>query len=216
MDDEVDSMTQNKRATEAKFRENAKRVKTYHAADWGGYNVNFLVTGTGDAQDVPQFLKQLDALSVFPITRHDIIAQLTSNLKTLKSKNELLIAQQAKLEHSAYNLSFPEHDVITITNNQSLSQVISCPFQMPILHRAITESPSLNPYPGFGFEDIVKHLAKYNEATLCVYDYFLSQPSQRTRSITVSEILECIQSEHNSRPCQTVTGTQGTYVSIWG
>ena len=68
------------------------------------------------SQDVPRFLKQLDALSVFPTTRIDIIAQLTSNLRTLKSKNELLIQQQSKLEHSAHTLIFPKHDVITITN----------------------------------------------------------------------------------------------------
>ena len=88
--------------------------------------MNLLVPGTGDAQDVPQFLKQLDALSVFPTTRQDIITQLTSNLTTLKSKNELLIAQQAKLEQSAYNLNFSEHDVITITDTPSLDQVFSC------------------------------------------------------------------------------------------
>ena len=35
MSDEVHSTTQTKRATEAKSRENAKKVKTYHAADWG-------------------------------------------------------------------------------------------------------------------------------------------------------------------------------------
>ena len=63
--------------------------------------MNFPIPSTGDAQDVPQFLKQLDALSVFPTTRLNIIAQLTSNLATLKSKNKLLIEQQSKLEHSA-------------------------------------------------------------------------------------------------------------------
>ena len=189
-----DSTIQTKRATEAKSRKTAKRVKTYHAAGWGDYNVNFAVPGAGGAQDVPQFLKQLDALSIFPTTRQDIIAQLTSNLKTLKSKNELLIEQQSKLEHSAYNLNFPEHDVITITDTQSLDQVMSCPFRMPILHRATKEHPSLNPYPSFGIEDFLKHLAKDNEATLCVYDYSMFQAHQRTRSTTVSELLECFQS----------------------
>ena len=66
MDMEAHSTAQAKRKIEAKSRENAKRVKTYHAADWGDYNVNFPVPGTGSAQDVPQLLKQLDALSVFP------------------------------------------------------------------------------------------------------------------------------------------------------
>ena len=47
MDDEV-GLT-----TEAKSLENAKKVKTYHAADWGDYNMNFLIPGTGTAQDVP-------------------------------------------------------------------------------------------------------------------------------------------------------------------
>ena len=211
MGDKVDSITQKKRATEAKSRKNAKRVKTYHAVGWEDYNVNFAVPGTGGAQDVPQFLKQLDALSIFPTTRQDIIAQLTFNLKTLKSKNELLIAQQAKLEHLAYNPNFPEHDVITITDNQSLNQVISCPFRMPILHRATTEHPSLNPYPKFGIEDFLKHLAKDNEASLCVYDYSISQPSQRTRSTTVSELLECFQSEHNSRPLNFLDIENRTY-----
>ena len=206
-----DSTTQTKRATEAKSRQNAKKVKTYHAADWGGYNVNFLVSGTGGAQDVPQFLKQLDALSVFPTTRQDITAQLTSNLKTLKSKNELLIAQQAKLEHSAYNLNFSEHDVITITDAQSLDQVMSCPFRMPILHRATMEHPSLNPYPNFGIENFLKHLAKDHEATLYVYDYSISQACQRTRSTTVFELLECFQSEHNSRPLNFLDIENRTY-----
>ena len=93
MSDEVDLTTQTKRATEAKSREKAKKVKTYHAADWGDYDVNFPVVGTGGVQDVPRFLKRLDALSVFPTTRQDIVAQLTSDLRTLKSKNELLIQQ---------------------------------------------------------------------------------------------------------------------------
>ena len=101
MNDEADSTTQTKRATEAKSRQNAKKAKIYNAADWGDYNVNFLVPGTGGAQDVPQFLKQLDTLSVSPTTRQDIIAQLTFNLRTLESKNELLIQQQSKLKHSA-------------------------------------------------------------------------------------------------------------------
>ena len=195
-----DSTTQKKRATEAKSKQNAKRVKTYHAADWRDYNVNFLVPGTGGAQDVPQFLKQLDALSVFPTTRQDMISQLTSNLRTLRSKNELLMAQQAKLEHSAYNLNFPEHDITTITDAQSLDHVISCPFRMPILYRATTEHPSLNSYPSFGIEDFLEHLAEDNKATLCVYDYSISQACRRTHSTTVSELLECFQSEDGDRP----------------
>ena len=69
MSDKVNSTTRTKRATEAKSRENAKKVKTYHAANWGDYNVNFLIPGTDGAQNVPQFLKQLDALSVFLIIR---------------------------------------------------------------------------------------------------------------------------------------------------
>ena len=59
MGDEVDSTTQTKRATEAKSRENAKKVKTCHAADWGGYNVDFLLPGSSGAHDVLRFLKQL-------------------------------------------------------------------------------------------------------------------------------------------------------------
>ena len=98
MDKEAHSTSQTKRMIEAKSREIAKKVKTYHTADWGDYNVNFSVPGTGCVQDVPQFLKQLDALSVFPTTRQDIIAQLTSDLRTLKSKNELLVEQQSKLQ----------------------------------------------------------------------------------------------------------------------
>ena len=35
MSDQIDSTTKTKRAIEAKLRENAKKVKTYHAADWG-------------------------------------------------------------------------------------------------------------------------------------------------------------------------------------
>ena len=53
MSDEVDSTSQTKRTTEAKSRKNAKKVKTYHTTDWGDYNVNFLIPGTGGAQDVP-------------------------------------------------------------------------------------------------------------------------------------------------------------------
>ena len=51
MGDDVNSTTQTKRATGAKSRKNAKKVKTYHAADWGDHNMNFLIPGTGDAQD---------------------------------------------------------------------------------------------------------------------------------------------------------------------
>ena len=92
----------------------------------------------------------------------------------LKLKNELLTAQQSKLEHSAYNLNFPEHDMITITDTQSLEQVISRPFWMPILHQAITQLPSLNPYSSFGIDDFLKHFARNNEATICVYNYSIS------------------------------------------
>ena len=173
--------------------------------------MNFLVPGTGGAQDVPQFLKQLDALSVFPTTRQDIIAQLTSNLRTLKSKNELLIAQQSTLEHPAYNPNFPEHDVITITDAQLLDQAIGRPFRMPILHRAIAEHPSLNPYPGFGIKDFLKHLAKDNEATLCVYDYSIPQACRRTRSTIVSELLEFFQSEDGGRPLNFLDIENRTY-----
>ena len=55
MSDEVSSTTQIKHATEAKSRQNAKKVKTYHAADRGDYNVNFPVPGTGGAQDIQDF-----------------------------------------------------------------------------------------------------------------------------------------------------------------
>ena len=75
------STTQTKRATEAKSRQNAKKDKTYHAADRGDYNVNFPVPSTDGAQDVPQFLKQLGALLVFLTTRLNVTTELTSNLK---------------------------------------------------------------------------------------------------------------------------------------
>ena len=64
MCDKLDSTTQMRPATQARPRENAKKVKTYHATNWGGYNVSFLVLSTDGAQDVPRFLKQMDALSV--------------------------------------------------------------------------------------------------------------------------------------------------------
>ena len=41
---------------------------------------------------------------------------MLSNLKTLKSKNELLIQQYAKREHPANDLNFPEDGLIAITN----------------------------------------------------------------------------------------------------
>ena len=66
MDDEVYSTTRTKRAIEAKSRRSANKVKTWHAADWGDYNVDFLASVNGSVQDVPRFLKQLDAFSVFP------------------------------------------------------------------------------------------------------------------------------------------------------
>ena len=74
MDKEAHSTTQTKRTIEAKSREIAKRVKTYHTADWGSYNVDFLLPGISGAHNVLRFLKQLDALSVFPNTRPAIIA----------------------------------------------------------------------------------------------------------------------------------------------
>ena len=46
MSNEVDSTT---RAIEVKSRENAKKVKTYHTADWGDYNMSFMVYGSGSA-----------------------------------------------------------------------------------------------------------------------------------------------------------------------
>ena len=70
---------------------------------------------------------------------------------------------------------------------------------MPILHRATTEHPSLSPYPGFGIKGFSSHLARDNEATLCVYDYSILQVSQRTRSMTVTELLECFKSEDDGR-----------------
>ena len=56
--------------------------------------MNFPVVGIDSAQ--------LDTLSVFPTIRQDIIAQLISNPRTLKSKNKLLVEQQTKLKHSIY------------------------------------------------------------------------------------------------------------------
>ena len=211
MDKEAHSTTQTKRMVEARSREIAKRVKTYHTPDWGSYNVDFLLPGTSGAHDILQFLKQLDTLSVFPNTRPAIIAQLTSDLRTLKSKNELLVEQQSKLEYSAYNLNFPEHDVITITDASSLEQALSCPFRMPLLHRATTEHPSLNPYPGFVIKDFLSHLARDREATLCVYDYSISPASQRTRSTTVAELLDCFQSEDSGRPLNFLDIENRTY-----
>ena len=61
--------------------------------------------------------------------------------------------------------------MITITDAPSLEQAVSRPFRMPLLHRAITEYLSLNPYLSVGIEDFLKHLAKDNEATICGYDY---------------------------------------------
>ena len=88
MDEEV---YRTKQAMETKSRKTATSVRTYHAADWGDYNMDLLVFVKGGAQDVPRFLKHLDTLSVFPTTRMDIVAQLTSNLRMLESKNELSI-----------------------------------------------------------------------------------------------------------------------------
>ena len=47
MSDEVNLIIHIKQATKVKSRENAKKVKSYHAANWGDYNVNFLVPSTG-------------------------------------------------------------------------------------------------------------------------------------------------------------------------
>ena len=211
MDKEAHSTTQTKRTIEAKSRENAKRVKAYQTADWGSYNVDFLLPGTSGAHNMLRFLKQLDTLSVFPTTRPAIIPQLTSDLRTLKSKNELLIEQQSKLEHSAYNPNFPEHDVITITDALSLEQAISHPFRMLLLHRTTTEHPSLNPYPSFSIEDFLKHLARDHEAAICVYGYSISPARQRTRSTTVAELLECFQCKDNGGPLNFLDIENRTY-----
>ena len=101
--------------------------------------------------------------------------------------------------------------MITITDTQSLDQVISYPFWMPILHRATKEHPSLNPYLSFGIKDFLKHLAKDNEATLCVYDYSTTPACQRTRSTTVSELLECFQSKDDGRPLNFLDIENRTY-----
>ena len=90
--------------------------------------MDFLLPGISSAHDVLQFLKQLDTLLVFPNIRPAIIAQLISDLRTLKSKNKLLVEQQSKLKHSAYNPNFPEHNMITITDASLLEQALNCPF----------------------------------------------------------------------------------------
>ena len=64
--------------------------------------------------------------------------------------------------------------MITIINALSLKQAISCLFRMLLLHRAIIEHPSLNPYLGFGIKTFLSHLAGDNEAILCFYDYSVS------------------------------------------
>ena len=82
---------------------------------------------------------------------------------------------------------------------------------MPILHRATTEHPSLNPFPNFGIKDFLSHLAKDHEATLCVYDYFISQARQRTRSTIVSELLERFRSKDGGRPLNFLDIENRTY-----
>ena len=48
--------------------------------------------------------------------------------------------------------------------------------------------------------DFLSHLAKDNEAIIYVYNYSILQVSQRARSMTVDELLECFKSEDGGRP----------------
>ena len=59
---------------------------------------------------------------------------------------------------------------------------------------------SLNHYPDFVMMDFLSHFAQENKAIICVYDYSILQVSQRTCSMTVTELLECFKSEDDGRP----------------
>ena len=82
---------------------------------------------------------------------------------------------------------------------------------MPLLYQATAEHPSLDSYPSFGIKDFLSHLAKDSKAAICVYDYSISQARQRTRSTTVSELLECFQSEDGGRPLNFLDIENRTY-----
>ncbi|KAH0537308.1 hypothetical protein FGG08_005898 [Glutinoglossum americanum] len=160
---------------------------------WGDYNANFPARSMGEVE-LHDFLLRIEKVSTFAKIRDDTFARLLSKLREKSSKLDILTQLQSDL------CTLPQDDVILLTDEGSLSDALNWPFQVPLLHRATKDSPSLAPRTNFGIPDLLKHFADYGAASISVYDYSVPDPTQRTRQTTVHELLSCFPSE---RACCT-------------
>ncbi|KAI9764069.1 MAG: hypothetical protein M1840_008873 [Geoglossum simile] len=119
----------------------------------------------------------------------DTSARLLSKLRERSSKLDILTQLQSDLR------ALSQDDIILLTDEGSLSDALNQPFQVPLLHRATKDSPSLAPRTNFGIPDLLKHFADYGAASISVYDYSVLDPTQRTRQTTVHKLLSCFPSE---------------------
>jgi hypothetical protein len=155
---------------------------------WGGYNTDFPASSTSE-EELHDFIQRIEKVSTFPKIQDDTSARLLSRLRESSSKLDILTQLQSDFR------ALPQDDVILLTNEGSLSDALSRPFQVPLLHRATEDSPSLAPRKNFGIPDLLKHFADYSAASISVYDYSVLDPTQRTRQTTVDEPLSCFPSE---------------------
>lgn len=187
VDDGDLSKRQKKKQTEQRSRQKAKRLKLYGAIEWGDYNPDFPTLGREGPSELQSFLKRLERVSTFPNTRKDTTARLLARLNQY-SKLDILIQLESELRN------LPEDDLVLLTDTESLKTVLKQSFQVPLVHRASIDHPSLGPSERFGIQDFLQHLAEDDEASISVYDYSISDPCQRTRKTSVRELLTRFQS----------------------
>ncbi|KAH0563228.1 hypothetical protein GP486_002196 [Trichoglossum hirsutum] len=183
--------SQKRREIETASKQRAKDLKNSilnSEITWGDYNTNFPAHSASEVE-LHNFLRRIEKVSTFAKTRDDTSARLLSRLRERSSKLDILTQLQSDLR------ALPQDDVILLTDEGSLWDALNRPFQVPLLHRATENSPSLRPRTNFGTPDLLKHLADHEEASISVYDYSIPDPTQRTRQTTVHELLSCFPSE---------------------
>ncbi|KAI9868972.1 MAG: hypothetical protein M1813_002795 [Trichoglossum hirsutum] len=112
--------------------------------------------------------------------------RLLSSLRKNHTLTEILTMIQSKL------LDLPKNDVILLANSKSLENALSKPFRVPLLHCTTANYPCLESRTDFDIQNLLMHLEKVSLNTrvlVSVYDYSIQDPSERTRTTTVNELL---------------------------
>ncbi|KAI2825400.1 hypothetical protein CBS147321_1048 [Aspergillus niger] len=149
---------------------------------WGSYSLDFPTHSNEGIEELRKFMRELDKNAKWAESRADIIGKAMRELNQSKRPLEMVA-----LVPSVFPTS--DGDVILLENSQALSHWLDKKFDRPLLHKARSPDTSLCGRK-LNMDMFWAHLQEQPEKAIDVYDYSVVDPSLRTRTMTVQDILQ--------------------------